>query len=115
MHARRDTVVDCMLAAGVLYALAAPGLAVFFLGITRGGDAWALFLTSHLGPLQLVRTPWMGWTWTLMLLAPFALAAFLFRSARAHGKLPLLCGVLVPLWLGIGALLTLCDAVLRAG
>jgi len=58
---------------------------------------------------------WVGWEWTLALLAPFGIAALVFRWAPARGSLPVLCGILVPVWLAVGAFLVFLDIVLRSG
>jgi hypothetical protein len=75
MRDRRDRILDCLLAVGVLYALTLPAVVFLFSAVVRGDRPLEGILKSHLGPLLLLCSTWVGWEWTLALLAPFGIAA----------------------------------------
>lgn len=88
---------DWLVAIGLFYALAMVPLALFLLALEM---PLGLLLEGHLGPLLLPRVGWFGWP---LFLAPYGIAGVVLPVA-GRKRVPILCGILVAVWLAEGVL-----------
>jgi hypothetical protein len=99
------TALDWILGIGIPYVLAI--LVVTFLFVAAIGVP-VLILESHLGLVLLPRVEWAGCAWFLL---PYGIVAALARWAPRR-YLPVLCGLLVGIWLIEGVFLCLHEIAL---